>query len=1462
MENVALPPQQQSQQQQQQQQQQHEPRATPAAEDDNGGGTTSIDTFQEYKPTALPPIVVRACNEWYSGTIGSCNGEQSNANQSERAKENAHVIDLTETETKTKTDAKRQIDPSAPANATTSPDPKGEQEPTPTTLIEEKQKDTEAKPLLSPTLTVPSHTSSACESALLSSVAAPMVPEETAECILPLLAQTPRKDRDRGPPPPLSPLQMEGVLLAIQRHRRIHYDDGLPKPKPQPGQPPLPPAQSGKGSPGATGVRAGFFLGDGAGIGKGRQIGAILRDGFCRGRKRHVWLSVSRELILDARRDLGDVGVHCARDGAVYDGTRFLGDGGTSSSSAALGRKDRGVLFLTYNLLVSANRIEQIIAWCAGTEQLGRRRDGGGRTSDVQKLERRRAMEQAFDGCIVFDEAHKAKNLSNNTKTAQLVLLLQRRLPMARVVYCSATGVSDVEQLGYAERLGLWKIGGPSGVGSVLPNATPSGDSSGGRFSDFGAFCGSLERRGLGSLELLALELKTRGSLMARTLSWEGAEFQTAEVPLDARQRGVYDRSVAWWNAAQADLREALELLSSLPASAADSSQGVAALSRQIWGTFWAAHQRFFKELAICAKVPFLARDALAQIQMGRSVVFGLQGTGEAGMQTLLKGLAGDAGNNNLFPELLSTAEACLTGFVGQHFPVAPPPPEIPSLPSEPPKDEADRHRNSAIRASIERLSGLPPPEPIPELVAKRERLKEAVRHIGLPPNPLDDLIDRLGGTDKVAEMTGRSGRMVRVRGQPSAGFCYSKRLAVAARGRDGPAVNRGEDADRTNTIERQSFMDGTKPAAIISDAASTGVSLHTACGSRASHRRRVHYTIELPWSADKAVQQLGRSHRSGQESAPIYKLVVTNLGGERRFAAAVSKRLASLGALTKGDRRAATGADLSDFDLDSKYGKRALKRFYRALQENEATGGESSSSSSAVGILSSGNEGVRAIVEQFLRESREAGDARLLKSLPVDDEKLRHACVLSIAVAELDRIGVDREARSKADVRVFLNRISGLAVARQSLVFSLFLSALERVVKEAKSSGEFEGTAEDVTATSIEIGGERILAIDPSSGAPTKLTTLVLDRGIPFRAVRDMALREAQKLGREDEDEETRAQEPRVDPEKENKEDGFIVLDGEGDQTSDDEENTEWTTRRSVPKKKPIAEPGFYVSKNKIRGRYLVLFARRKFDRSVFKTEDEAAALDPLGLMQIVRPNTGTSLTDKSTRDLHQAYRLVLACRDLRDGHVASATEPEKSHLARSVQTVKTSWRTAFRESNGFGHGKGLAPRRQEVSLVNGPVLHVLPALEKAVRMRSEPQRALKIVRARVGSRRIVGVRFPSDDEATRALGAELDALRRARKGVGRGFADEDLAPVCPRTMAWAITERKTMKSFFGVAGPGPCHRPLDPNRGSGGTSAKTTAPGARSGRKRGGGGSDRCPAGKKAKPSTLMSYFSKKKK
>jgi hypothetical protein len=39
-------------------------------------------------------------------------------------------------------------------------------------------------------------------------------------------------------------------------------------------------------------------------------VAGIVLDNFARGRRRHVWLSTSTDLVKDAERDLRDLGVH------------------------------------------------------------------------------------------------------------------------------------------------------------------------------------------------------------------------------------------------------------------------------------------------------------------------------------------------------------------------------------------------------------------------------------------------------------------------------------------------------------------------------------------------------------------------------------------------------------------------------------------------------------------------------------------------------------------------------------------------------------------------------------------------------------------------------------------------------------------------------------------------------------------------------------------------------------------------------------------------------------------------------------------------------------------------------------------------------------------------------------------------------------------------------------------------
>ena len=75
------------------------------------------------------------------------------------------------------------------------------------------------------------------------------------------------------------------------------------------------------------------------------------------------------------------------------------------------------------------------------------------------------------NGCLVFDECHKAKNSGhtagagkksssdNGSQTAKAVREMQEMCPEARVLYCSATGVSEIGNMAYMERMGFW---GPS----------------------------------------------------------------------------------------------------------------------------------------------------------------------------------------------------------------------------------------------------------------------------------------------------------------------------------------------------------------------------------------------------------------------------------------------------------------------------------------------------------------------------------------------------------------------------------------------------------------------------------------------------------------------------------------------------------------------------------------------------------------------------------------------------------------------------------------------------------------------------------------------------------------------------------------------------------------------------------------------------------------------------------------
>ena len=243
----------------------------------------------------------------------------------------------------------------------------------------------------------------------------------------------------------------------------------------------------------------------------------------------------------------------------MIDGVKAL----EASSSKALGggsQTTSGVLFLTYNTLSSAGsksskrtRMEQILDWAGG---------------------------ESFEGALIFDESHRSKNFNankeeNSTKVSQAVIAIQEALPRARVVYASATGLTDVSNMAYACRLGLWGLQTP--------------------FPTFLQFKDSMERRGLGALEMLAMELKASGSYVARGLSWAGAEFEVVEAALDAETAAAYDAMCAWFQSLRLSLEHAVRLSG---ASGACSSKRCA--DGHVCNplrSFWSCQMSFFRQI-------------------------------------------------------------------------------------------------------------------------------------------------------------------------------------------------------------------------------------------------------------------------------------------------------------------------------------------------------------------------------------------------------------------------------------------------------------------------------------------------------------------------------------------------------------------------------------------------------------------------------------------------------------------------------------------------------------------------------------------------------------------------------------------------------------------------------------------------------------------------------------------------
>lgn len=697
-----------------------------------------------------------------------------------------------------------------------------------------------------------------------------------------------------------------------------------------------------------NGNTRGFFLGDGTGVGKGRTITGIILDNYRQGHKKAVWLSMNKSLANDTKRDVA----------ALFGDPHLVMEYEGGKKSAKSLSKNEGILFATYSTLAKGfendgSNFKKIVDW----------------------------LGKDFDGVIVFDEAHKMGNASDQkgkrgkksaSQTGLAGIALQEALPKAKVVYSSATGATEVSNLRYAERLGLW------GEGTAFKN----GDD----------FVSQITSGGLAAMELVARDMKAMGVYLSRNISYDDVQYERLEHKLNKDQKEIYNTVADAWQIVLQNVNKALEATNQTKDGKARGS----AMS-----AFWSGEQRFFNQILTSMQIPSVITDIEKQLADGKSVVIQLVSTNEAAQEADIARVK----NEGLGLEDVDiTPRQILMDFVDKSFPVEQ---------YETYKDDNGNERSRKVLDS----SGKPVLNR--DAVKLRDELLDKLGSIKVPSSPLDMIIDHFG-VDMVAESTGRTRRIIT---------------------RDGKKVE--ENIANKRDADIAAFQNGDKRIIIFSKAGGTGKSYHADRAAK-NQQQRVHYLLEAGWKADDAVQGFGRSHRSNQASAPIFKLVTTDLSGQKRFISTIARRLGQLGALTKGQSQTGgQGMFSAEDNLENAIAADTLAGFYKSL---------------SLGTVDGVKDGMGVIEKMGLKDKLfdEHGNFNL-------------------------------KAEDARDVPKFLNRILALDFNEQNAVFDGYAEALRANTELAAQNGTLDRGIENYKADKIKLIDEQDVNTDKLTGAKTK---------------------------------------------------------------------------------------------------------------------------------------------------------------------------------------------------------------------------------------------------------------------------------------------------------------------------------------------------------------------------------------
>lgn len=613
-----------------------------------------------------------------------------------------------------------------------------------------------------------------------------------------------------------------------------------------------------------------LIIGDQTGVGKGRQMAALIRWAVQRGEK-PVFITQKADLFSDIYRDLVDVGSGDLipfifnSDGAMVDCKGYTVHKPLSSAemakvfaSGAL-PDEYDFAVLTYSQVNTGDAVSQ-------QEMEEAAKKSGTRTKKSKNVKNGKATPKATflraiakDNYLFLDESHTAAGSSNTGAYLQSILRGAKAATFASATFAKRPDTMPL----YAIRTAMSQA-------KVEPNKMIS----------------IIEKGGVTLQEIMSRELTNAGQMVRRErdMSDVVTDWKTITDPETVRRaRENYDRTIAAFNAIikfQEDyvkpMIEALDMELAVMAESAGVKRGTDKMGVENV-PFASKTYNYTKQLMLALKVDAIADEVEAEINAGRHPVIALESTMESSIKDYAAGETID--EPTFSASLLKGLDTVMQYTV---------------------KDEDGNERHE--RYSPQALG----PAGEKAYYELQDFIRESTSDIFI--SPLDAIIERLNDKGyKVGELTGRN--------------------MYVERNDDGRVVvKRRTDKDKKK-MQRE-FNSGVLDVLILNKSASTGISLHAS--EKFSDQRQRSMIIAQPLSdINDYMQMIGRIDRTGQVHRGYYINLGLPVPAENRFLMMLSTKLKSLNANTTTSQDSESN-DVEAPDLLNKYGSQVVVEYLR----------------------------------------------------------------------------------------------------------------------------------------------------------------------------------------------------------------------------------------------------------------------------------------------------------------------------------------------------------------------------------------------------------------------------------------------------------------------------------------------------------------------------------------------------